>query len=190
MNALRLSVKVLLLFVTTLAIVLASSMAPAQVQEGQLTTEVPPLGRLVRQYDPVTRDGASAYAIWTTDAATAHQIWFRIPGGEALYRQRLRVYQENAQPRPNDTLPPVSTLVHELMTNAPTGWYALGGERGTYTYYIDGDHRNGDDWGNDEGVRVVRARYENGVLFRIYYEDVPSLDDYNDLIVEVAFIQG
>ncbi|HEY9736661.1 MAG TPA: hypothetical protein V6D06_10275 [Trichocoleus sp.] len=189
MNPLRTAVKALFLFLVALTVVLAGSTGYAQTQEGRLVGASPPLGALVRQYEAVTRNGATAYAIWTTDSTTAHQMWFRIAGGEALYRQRLRVYKENAGPRPADTLPPASTLANELLANAPTGWYALNQKRDIFTYYIDGDHRDGGSWGNDEGVRVVRARFENGLLYQIYFEDVPQLDDYDDLIVEVALVQ-
>ncbi|MEO1070124.1 MAG: hypothetical protein AAFW95_13565 [Cyanobacteria bacterium J06638_6] len=43
---------------------------------------------------------ATAYSIYTTNTLAPHQVWYRIAGGNALFRQRLRVYQENAAPRP------------------------------------------------------------------------------------------
>lgn len=191
MTALRFPVQVVLCFLTTVIVVLTGTLVQAQTAEGALTNTAPPLGALIREYENVTRDGATAYAIWTTQEATPHQVWFRISGGEALYRQRLRVYKENLLPRPLNTLPPTTALAQELRTNTPTGWYALNGEQGIFTYYIDGDHRTrrSDLWENDDGVRVQRSRYENGIFYRIQFEDIPKLDDYDDLIIEVAFIQ-
>ncbi|HEY9762159.1 MAG TPA: hypothetical protein V6D07_06510 [Trichocoleus sp.] len=192
MTALRVPVQVVLSLLTAAVVILTSTLAHAQTSEGALSGAVPPLGALIREYENVTRDGATAYAIWTTQEAVPHQVWFRIAGGEALHRQRLRVYQENLMPRPMNTLPPATALVQEVRSNTPTGWYALNSEQGVSTYYIDGDHRTrrSDLWENDDGVRVQRARYENGILYRIQFEDIPKLDDYDDLVVEVAFIQA
>ncbi len=45
------------------------------------------------------------------------------------------------------------------------------------------------DWLNGRGIVVKRTRYENGNLFQLGFEDKVILDDFNDLIVEVAIIQ-
>ncbi|MBD0334439.1 MAG: hypothetical protein ICV62_03025 [Cyanobacteria bacterium Co-bin13] len=190
MKALRGPFTGLIPFLAALALVFTSSLTHAQTQGAVLTGAPPPLGRVIRQFEPIRQDGASAYAVWTTSEAASHQVWFRIAGGEALFRQRLRVYRENAGPRLDNSLPPSASLVQEIITSAPTGWYALNAERGRYTYYIDGDHRQGSGWENDEGVQVTRVRHENGLFFQIRFEDIPQLDDYDDLIVEVAFIQA
>jgi hypothetical protein len=190
MKALRGYLKGLLPVLVALAVIFTSSLTQAQTQEAVLSNTPPPLGSVVRQYQPIRQDGATAYAIWSLDETTSHQVWFRIAGGEALFNQRLRVYRENAGPRLDNSLPPRSALVQEIMTNAPTGWYVLRPEQGKFTYYIDSDHRRGSGWANDEGVQVTRVRHENGLFFQIRFEDIPQLDDYNDLIVEVAVVQG
>lgn len=129
--------------------------------------------------------------MWTTNTASEHQVWFRIKGGSAQLIQQLQVYQENAEPRPGDSLPPASALVQEIPTNAPTPWYILPAKRDIYTYYIDGDHGNTQvpADANGYGVSVTQSRYERGNMFEIRFEDRPILDDYNDLEVEVAFLQ-
>lgn len=160
--------------------------APAQTAAGS-----PPLSGPVREYEPVIMAGATAYSVYTTNTNVPHQVWYRISGGDALFRQRLRVYQENAGPRPQDQLPPESELSRELTTNAPTRWFIFPPETGVFTYYFDGDNRvtANSPWRNAFGVKVRRLRYGNGNLFQIGFEDQETLDDYNDLEIEVAIIQ-
>jgi hypothetical protein len=154
-------------------------------------TGTPPLRDMVREYEPVTMAGATAYSVHTTNAAVPHQVWYRISGGDALFRQRLRVYQENAAPRPINQLPPESELRREITTNAPTGWFLMPTETGVFTYYFDGDNRltPSSPWRNAFGVRVKRTRFTNGNLYQVGFEDQETLDDYNDLELEIAIIQ-
>ncbi|NJL44901.1 MAG: hypothetical protein HC922_02395 [Leptolyngbyaceae cyanobacterium SM2_3_12] len=163
------------------------SRTPAQ-QSSQAT---PPLRTLVREFDPVIMPEATAYSIFTTEGATPHQVWYRVSGGDALFRQRLRVYQENAEPRPINQLPPDSELKHEITTNAPTGWFLMPAETGIFTYYFDGDHRTtaGSPWENAFGLKVTRTRFSNGNLYELGFEDKETLDDYNDLELQVVILQ-
>jgi len=160
---------------------------PAQ----QSSTASPPLGNLVREYDPVTMPEATAYVVYTISQNQPHQVWYRISGGDALFRQRLQVYQENAGPRPTNQLPPDTELKQTITTNAPTGWIAFPVEQGTFSYYFDGDNKPTPDseWLNGKGIVVKRTRYSNGNLFQLGFEDKVTLDDFNDLILEVAIIQ-
>ncbi len=157
----------------------------------QTTGGAPPLGNVVREYEPVVMATATAYSVYITNTAAPHQMWYRISGGDALFRQRLRVYQENAGPRPINQLPPESELQQEITTNTPTGWFVFPSETGIFTYYFDGDNRLTPDspWRDAFGVKVQRTRYSNGNLFQIAFEDQESLDDYNDLELEVVIIQ-
>jgi hypothetical protein len=179
------------LLAVLLAIGVALAIATASYAQSPLgtTTQPPPLVNRIRQYEPVYRPGATAYMLWTS-GGQPHQVWFRVLGGDALYEQRLDVYKENAGPRFDNILPPISTLVHSLLGNRPTGWYNLGSEIGTFSYYIDGDHRKAPNapWEDNEGVRMRQTSYENGELFDISFEDIVDLDDYNDLEVEVVII--
>lgn len=120
---------------------------------------------------------------------TRSGIGFR--GGDALFRQRLQVYQENAGPRPTNQLPPDTELQQTITTNAPTGWFAFPVEQDVFSYYFDGDNKPtpNSDWLNGKGIVVKRTRYENGNLFELGFEDKVILDDFNDIIVEVAIIQ-
>ena len=101
------------------------------------------------------------------------------------------MYQENAGPRPTNQVPPESELVQEIITNAPGNWIVLPAEVGLYTYYFDGDHRITPDspWQNGKGIVVKRTKFNNGNLYELGFEDQVSLDDYNDLEIQVAFIQ-
>lgn len=161
--------------------------SPAQ----QSSSASPPLRDLVREYDSVIMPNATAYSVFTTEAATPHQVWYRISGGDALFRQRFRMYQENAGPRPPNQLPPESELRHEITTNAPTGWFLVPTETGILTYYFDGDHRTTPDspWTNAFGLKVTRTRFANGNLYQLGFEDQDTLDDYNDLEIAVVMIQ-
>jgi len=163
------------------------SLGSAQVP----TSGSPPLETVVQEFDPIVMPEATAYAIFTDEAATAHQVWYRVVGGDALFRQRLRVFQENAGPRPTNQLPPESQLVEAIETNTVGDWVLLPPVAGTYTYYFDGDHRITPDapWQNGRGLVVQRTRFSNGNLFELGFEDQVSLDDYNDLQIQVAFIQ-
>jgi hypothetical protein len=160
---------------------------PAQ----QSSSSSPPLRNLVREFAPVTMPDATAYVVYTTSAEVPHQVWYRVSGGDALFRQRLQVYQENANPRPLNQLPPESELKQTILTNEPTEWFVFPPEQDIFSYYFDGDNRPTPDspWENGRGLVVQRTRYENGNLFQLGFEDKLILDDFNDIIVEVAILQ-
>jgi hypothetical protein len=175
------------LFAIALLVGPLGNSVPAQ----QSSTSTPPLRNLVREYDSVTMPDATAYVVFTTSATEPHQVWYRVSGGDALFRQRLQVFQENAGPRPMNQLPPETELRQTILTNQPTGWFVFPTEEDIFSYYFDGDNRPtpASDWLNGRGIVVKRIRYENGNLFQLGFEDQVSLDDFNDLIVEVAIIQ-
>lgn len=163
--------------------------SPTLAQRSSTTT--PPLRGTPQTFEAVTMPGATAYSVFTTDGAIPHQVWYRVSGGDALFRQRLRVYREPAPPRPQNQLPPESARVQEIMTNTPTSWFVLPAATGVVTYYFDGDHRVRANaaWENALGLRVQRNRFDNGNLFDLGFEDQASLDDFNDLEVQVAILQ-
>ncbi|MFQ4137485.1 hypothetical protein PGN35_014305 [Nodosilinea sp. PGN35] len=157
----------------------------------QHTASAPPLGRLVREYEVLSMPTATAYSVYTTAAATPHQVWYRVYGGDALFRQRLRVYQENAGPRPFNQLPPPDQLIREITSNNASRWFVFPREAGGVTYYFDGDNRlnANSPWRDAFGVKVKRTRYANGNRYEIAFEDHDSLDDFNDLKLEVVMLQ-
>jgi hypothetical protein len=174
--------------ITALLMVMSfSTQAPAQTP----SPNSPPLRNIVQEYEPVFMAAASAYSVFTTDTAAAHQVWYRVTGGDAIFRQRLRVYQENAGPRPQNELPPDSARRQELLSNDPTGWFMFPAETGIFTYYFDGDHRprNGETWEDAFGLKVRRVRYANGNLYELGFEDQDILDDFNDLEIQVVILQ-
>jgi hypothetical protein len=179
------------IFFGFLAILVASFLVAGPMGINTPAQTSPPLSNLVREYEPVTMPEATAYVVYTTSTEVPHQVWYRVAGGDALFRQRLQVYQENAGPRPTNQLPPESQLLQTISTNTPTGWVRLPIEQGVFSYYFDGDNRPfpNSDWENGEGIVVKRTRYENGNLFQLGFEDQVSLDDFNDLVLEVAIIQ-
>ncbi|MEA5447866.1 hypothetical protein VB780_04745 [Leptolyngbya sp. CCNP1308] len=164
------------------------SSAPAQ----QSTGSSPYLGALVREYEVISMPTASAYSVYTTNTATPHQVWYRVYGGDALFRQRMRVYQENAGPRPMNQLPPESELKEEITNNNATRWFRFGSEADVFTYYFDGDNRltAGSPWRDAFGVKVKRTRYANGNRYEVAFEDQNSLDDFDDLKLEVVILQS
>jgi hypothetical protein len=165
-----------------------ATQAPAQTPN----PSSPPLRNIVQVYEPVFMTGATAYSVFTTDTASAHQVWYRISGGDALFRQRLRIYQENAGPRPQNQLPPDSARRQELLSNDPTGWFMFPAATGISSYYFDGDHRSrgSEEWEDALGLKVRRTRYANGNLYELGFEDQESLDDFNDLEIQVVFLQA
>lgn len=182
--------RVVLPLLTAVVVLLGAATVSAQKPGSIAASGSPLLINQLRESQPIVRPEAIAYLIWTVGTSSPHEVWYRISGGDALFRQRLKVYRESAPPRAENTLPPESELVQEIISNTPTGWYVLGPERGTFSYYFAGDHRRGrGSWENDEGITVVQTTYENGTLYRIGFEDRVILDDYNDLILEVALIQ-
>jgi len=164
-----------------------ATQAPAQTPN----PNSPPLRNIVQGYEPVFMAGASAYSVFTTDTASAHQVWYRISGGDSLFRPRLRVYQENAGPRPQNQLPPDSARRQELLSNDPTGWFMFPATTGISTYYFDGDHRSrgSQEWQDAFGLKVQRTRYANGNLYELGFEDQESLDDFNDIEIQVVILQ-
>lgn len=177
--------------IALIAVIVAAGIwdRPSSAQQRSISS--PPLRTLLQDYDPVVMPEATAYSIFTTEATNPHQVWYRISGGDALFRQRLRVYLENAAPLPQNQLPPDSALVQELTSNTPTDWFTLPVQTGIYTYYFDGDHRTtpNSPWANGRGIVVKRTKFRNGNLYELGFEDQVSLDDYNDLIIQVAFLQ-
>jgi hypothetical protein len=161
--------------------------APAQ----QSTGSAPPLGSRVREYEMINMPTATAYSVYTANAMTPHQVWYRVYGGDALFRQRMRVYQENAGPRPINQLPPESELKEEITNNNATRWYRFVPEAGVFTYYFDGDNRltASSPWRDAFGVKVKRTRYTNGNRYEVAFEDQDSLDDFDDLKLEVVILQ-
>lgn len=172
-----------------LAAILTLNLWHSQPSQAQIGDRPPFLMERIDSFD-IYKPTATAYSIWNSDDNPGHQVWFRILGGDAQYQQRLRVYKEQAPPRPNDELPPSSEQVFELANNEPSQWYFLGAESAFHTYYFDGDSRPfpAAGWGNAKAVRAKRTAYENGDLYEIRFEDVPVLDDYNDLEIEVVLI--
>ena len=170
--------------------VMAATTVHGQATGSVQATGAPLLVNKLRESQSIVRPEATAYMIWTTGTGNNHEVWYRIAGGDALFRQRLRVFKENAPPRAENTLPPASRMVHEISSNQATSWYVMGPEQGSFTYYIDGDHRRNDgSWENDRGVTVKEITYSNGTLYQIGFEYRVILDDYNDLIIEVAVIR-
>ncbi|HSM84271.1 MAG TPA: hypothetical protein VLS96_21455 [Nodosilinea sp.] len=157
----------------------------------QSTGGTPPLGSLVREYEVVNMPTATAYSVYTTNATVPHQVWYRVLNGDALFRQRLRVYQENAGPRPINQLPPESELRQELTSNDRTRWVLMPREADLFTYYFDGDNRLSarSPWRDAYGVKIKRTRYTNGNRYQISFEDQDSLDDFDDLQLEVVMLQ-
>lgn len=161
--------------------------APAQ----QSTGSAPPLGSLVREYEMINMPTATAYSVYTNNVTTPHQVWYRVYGGDALFRQRMRVYQENAGPRPINQLPPESELKEEITNNNATRWFRFAPEADVFTYYFDGDNRltASSPWRDAFGVKVKRTRYTNGNRYEVAFEDQDSLDDFDDLKLEVVILQ-
>lgn len=155
----------------------------------QVSDRPPFLDNPIDSFD-IYQPDATAFSIWNSDDNPGHQVWFRILGGDAQYQQRLRVYKEQAPPRPINEVPPLSELVLEIADNTPTDWYFLGVESAFHTYYFDGDNRPPGfvNWDNAKAVRGQRTAYENGDLYAIRFEDLNTLDDYNDLEVEVVLV--
>jgi hypothetical protein len=179
-----------LLVVAIAALLMAVPLATQTLGQSSSSSS-PPLRNLVREYEAVVMPEATAYSVFTTTPESRHQVWYRISGGDALFRQRLQVYQENAAPRPQDQLPPESARKQELLSNTPTGWFVLPAEQGVFSYYFDSDHRTGagGTWQNAFGAKVKRTRFANGNRFELAFEDQASLDDFNDLEIEVVILQ-
>lgn len=178
------------LIAVALAVVLIT-LSPSHPTLAQSTTpSSPPLGNLLQEYKPVVMPEATAYSLFTTDPYRTHQVWYRVVGGNALFRQRLRVYQENAGPRPRNQVPPEVALRQELISNNPSNWLVLPSTSGIFTYYFDADHESITTglWQSGRGIKVKQSVFDHGSLYELGFEDQISLDDYNDLVIQVAII--
>lgn len=173
-----------------LAAAVVTAVMPLRSLQAQTTSSPPPLQQLIHSFD-ISQPEATAYALWNAGQSERHEVWFRVLSGEADFQQRLRVYKEQAPPRSPDTLPPLSTLVYEVENNDPSPWYFLGTESGFFTYYFEGDNRliGASDFENAHAVRVQKSIYRNGDRYQISFEDIPELDDYDDLEIEVILIR-
>ncbi|MBE7383907.1 MAG: hypothetical protein F6J95_021130 [Leptolyngbya sp. SIO1E4] len=174
-----------------MSMLLVVNLAQPRPLYAQVGDRPPSLADRITSFD-IERPTATAFSIWNSAQNQRHEVWFRVLGGDALFQQRLRVYKEQAQPRPSDELPPSSELIHEFESNGPSGWYFLGFESDFHTYYFDGDNRPNSNvrWDNAKAVRAQKTAYNNGDLYEISFEDLNTLDDYNDLEVEVVLIHG
>ena len=175
-----------------IALVLTLGTAHAQVPVQPAGGDAPPL--LVNRlwaFEIETEPTATGFALWPAGPNLRHEVWYRITGGDALFEQRLRVYKEEAPPRPIDELPPPDFQVDEIYTNRGTSWRYLGFESDFFTYYFESDHRRPGrtDWGDAFATQAQKIVYENGDRYEILFEDQESLDDYNDLMVEVLIIR-
>lgn len=173
---------------------LAASLMTAVVQPRSLQAQnagTPPVLRQVVHSFDIEQPEATAYALWNAGENQQHEVWFRILGGDADYQQRLRVYKEQAPPRLPDKLPPTSEIVFEMESNTISNWVYLGTESEFFTYYFDGDNRPDGTvgWDHSKAVRVRKTIYNNGDLYEISFEDLNTLDDYNDLEIEVVLVR-
>lgn len=178
-----------LCFVAALLVVVFVQPRSLHAQE---TSDRPPSLIDRREAFDIERPSATAFSIWNASSDQRHEVWFRIRGGDALFQQRLRVYKEQDLPRPPDTLPPSSELIYEIEGNRASDWISLGFEDEFYTYYFDGDNRpfGRPGWDHSKAVRAQKEIYNNGDLYRVSFEDLNTLDDYNDLEVEVVLVHG
>ena len=174
---------------------LATALFVVLIQPGSLHAQISaqPLSLVERisSFD-IEQPEATAFAIWNASQTQSHEVWFRVMGGDALYQQRLRVYKEKALPRSSNILPSRSELAYEFEDNRPSDWYFLGSENDFHTYYFDGDNRPDSfmSWDNAKAVRAQRTIYRNGDLYEISFEDLNTLDDYNDLEIEVVLLHN
>ncbi len=187
----RRSVLYSLVVVVIAALLMIAPLATHASAQISSSPNSPPLRNRIQEFEPVLMTGATAYSLFTTDESSSHQVWYRISGGDALFRQRLRVYRENAAPRPQNELPSDSARQQEITSNAPTDWFMFPAGTGVFTYYFDGDHRSGggQNWEDAFGVKVRRTRFANGNLYDLGFEDQESLDDFNDLELQVVILQ-
>ncbi|WP_008315920.1 hypothetical protein [Leptolyngbya sp. PCC 6406] len=181
----------LVIALAAIALALTLGLAQAQVRPAVPGDRPPTLVNVLRTRAVETRPDATGFSLWPAGPNLRHEVWYRIVGGDALFDQRLRVFKENAPPRPINELPPPSQQVDEIYSNEATGWRYLGFESRFFTYYFAGDHRRPDNggWSLAYGAEAYRAVYENGDLYDIRFEDQTALDDYNDLEIEVIMIR-
>ncbi|NER82622.1 MAG: hypothetical protein F6K42_24295 [Leptolyngbya sp. SIO1D8] len=186
----QLQSRIVLVFCLVVALLVATFVQPRSLH-AQIS-ERPPLLMDRLSYFDIERPTATAFAIWNAAENQRHEVWFRILGGDALFQQRLRVYKEQAPPRTPNELPPESELVYEVESNGHSDWFFLGFESEFHTYYFDGDNRpnSGVSWDNSKAVRAKRTVYSNGDLYDVSFEDLNTLDDYNDLEIEVVLIHS
>lgn len=185
----RIKSRIVLGFLCLIGFWVTTLIQPA-LQAQEITGPPALLGR-IDSFD-IERPTATAFSIWNASRDERHQVWFRVMGGDALFQQRLRVYKEQALPRSPETLPPQSRLLYEIEGNQASDWFFLGTENEFHTYYFDGDNRPFGDpiWDNAKAVRAKATAYQNGDLYEISFEDLNTLDDYNDLEIEVILFHS
>ena len=96
----------------------------------------------------------------------------------------------NAKPT-ESALPPgdLDTILGGEIWPTPNEWAAFDIHGpGTWTYYWGGQYHKNDKWRWDHGVRVRRDYYRNGTLYTLSFEDTGEDGDYNDYVLQIAFI--
>lgn len=181
----------IILGICFLAAFVAVNLAQPRALYAQGSARPPALTGRLDGFD-IERPTATAFSVWNASRSNRHEVWFRVIGGDALFQQRLRVYKEQALPRTPDTLPPSSQLIYEMEGNRSSDWFFLGSESEFHTYYFDGDNRpfGAGTWDHAKAVRAKATTYSNGDLYEISFEDLNTLDDYNDLEIEVVLLHS
>ena len=118
-----------------------------------------------------------------------HHAFYRLNGGNSRLTQKVNIWCVEETPPPRGNL--VASMRGGWGDN--TQWRELEPKMDTYTYTLRGVHFKKGLWWSDKGFHLVADRHENGILYRIEYEDCGKHDlgdgfDYNDLSVRFAIV--
>ncbi len=118
-----------------------------------------------------------------------HQAFYCLNGGDSRLTEKVNIWcvEENTPPR--------GKLVASMRGgwNESTPWRELEPKMDTHTYTVRGVHFRKEMWWSNKGFHLVADRHENGILYRINYEDCGEREqgdgfDYNDMMVRFAVV--
>jgi hypothetical protein len=115
-------------------------------------------------------------------------MFARVEGGNLgapNYFQRTIVNTLNAPPPGGNGLPGVQIDLLGGSWATPTDWHAYEPQSTTHSYFFAGQFHEDGQWRWDAGILEEKTPYQNGILWRLSYEDGHD-SRYNDHILQVA----
>lgn len=149
------------------------------------------LGKLTRQGDPYV---LRSYCAHFNVKQSTVEVYCRQLGGEAKDLQWFKLFRAEGEPR----LPPDEGFLARLWMTpegkkpTPTAWIRIGaypaGILDSATYYCCNYVQVHRGWARCAAVRVLERVFEHGTVLQCSYDDSAQDGDFNDHVVQIAFV--